>query len=456
MPRARIAEIGLLAVALAAQALLFFRPLHSAVNYDEAVYLAALDALRHGQVLGSQVFAAQFPGFYDLLRGLSYVFGLSVAGIRTGLLCVYFLGTFGGWLVGRRFGGALGGLLVAAFLTIAPPLDLFGYQVIADTPTLALTLLALGVATLPGTVAAVVAGALFAGALSIKLTAVTAVPVLIWLLTRRELRHVAATAGFLVAAAVLLAVHARALGDLWADGVSYHADARGTPEVIPHPYRQIFDQIPHRTPFLALSIAAAVVALALFVRRRPLGVWPLWAWVVLSIAFLLVHSPLHYNHLVLFPFSLAVAAAATLGAALQRLSPRAMALGAAVLALLVVAGYAQQWRRVTLARVPEPASNTAAARALARLTPPTALIVDDRPIISFLAGRRVIGSLVDTAQLRFETGSLDDMQVIAQMQPASAIVLSRVLSRRPAVVRYVSAHYRLGYDRDGVRIYTRR
>ena len=63
MTRARAAELSVLGAILAAQAVLFARPLRSATNYDEDVYLAALDALRHGQALGSQVFAAQFPGF---------------------------------------------------------------------------------------------------------------------------------------------------------------------------------------------------------------------------------------------------------------------------------------------------------------------------------------------------------------------------------------------------------
>src|SRR5439155_2525517 len=149
MTRARAAELSVLGAILAAQAVLFARPLRSATNYDEDVYLAALDALRHGQALGSQVFAAQFPGFYDLLRGLSYLTGVGVAPARAGLLAVLLLGTVGAWLVGRRFGGAEGGALSAAVLTVAPPLDLFGYQVIADTPALALTAFSLGLATLP-------------------------------------------------------------------------------------------------------------------------------------------------------------------------------------------------------------------------------------------------------------------------------------------------------------------
>src|SRR5438477_4582968 len=226
MTRARAAELCVLAAILVAQAVLFARPLHSATNYDEDVYLAALDALRHGQALGSQVFAAQFPGFYDLLRGLSYLTGVGVAPVRAGLLAVVLLGTVGVWLVGRRFGGAAGGLLSAALLSVAPPLDLFGYQVIADTPALALTALSLGVATLPGTLAAVTAGCVFGAALSVKLTALTVAPGLVWLL-RGRLRL--ASAGFAAVVGLLLLAHLRALGALWTSGVTYHDKARSTP-----------------------------------------------------------------------------------------------------------------------------------------------------------------------------------------------------------------------------------
>jgi hypothetical protein len=180
-------------------------------------------------------------------------------------------------------------------------------------------------------------------------------------------------------------------------------------------------------------------------------VWPLWSWVVLSFLFLLVHKPLHYNHLIDFPFTLAIAAGATLGAAAGRVSRVAVA----VLAIAVVAGYVQQVHRVDTAQSPEPASNVEAARALARLTPPGALTVDDRPIVSFLARRRVVGQLVDLAFLRWETGSLDDTKVIQNVKDADAVVISRALRARPRVLAYVQANFRLRYDRGGVRVYVR-
>jgi hypothetical protein len=452
MTRARAVELSCLGAVLVAQAFLFARPIHSATNYDEDVYLAALDALRHGQALGSSVFAAQFPGFYELLRGLSFVTGLGVVGVRAGLLVVTLAGTVGGWLVGRRFGGAAGGLLVAAMLVVAPPLDLFSFQVIADTPALAFTVLALGIATLPGTVAAVATGVIFGAALSTKLTALTAAPAVLWFIGRR---FGPALAGFTALWTVLLLAHLRALDDLWSSAVVYHERARSTPAVMPHPHRQIIDQIPHTTPFFWLALAAGAVAIVCAVRRQPTRTWPLWAWVALALAFLLAHKPLHDNHLVEFPFTLAVAAGAAIGAALERRRAPLRWTLTGLLTVILIAAFVQQWHRTALARTPEPPTNTAAAHALARLTPQGATVVDDRPIIAFLAHRRVVGGLVDLAYLRWETRSLTDAKVIAELRPARAVVVSRALAKRAVVMRYIRHTYRLRYDRGGVRIFVR-
>ena len=443
----RAAPLAPLVVLVALQAALDGRLLHAATNFDEGVYLAAADALHHGQRLGTDVFAAQFPGFYDLLRVVSLPDPSSVAGIRAAFVAVFCLGAVGAWLVGRRFGGTLGAALTAGLWVVAPPLDLFGSQVIADTPALALTVLAIGLATLGGTAAAVAVGVVFALGLSIKLSALAAVPALLAFLRRRSLPAAAAA---LATGAIVLLVHAGALGSLWAGGVRYHEDARSTPAVIPHPHRQILDQIPHRTPFFVLAVLALVVAGVQLVRERRLATWPLWASTAAGVLFLLLHAPLHYNHLVVFPGLLALAAGATLATVLP--PTRWIALAAAA----VLAGaYVQQWHRVGEARAGEPASNVAAAHALGELVPPSARTIDDRPIISFLAHRRVVGQLVDLAKLRFETGSLTDERVIERLDEAQAVVVSRELRDHPRVLEEVRSRFRLRYDRGGVRIYVR-
>ena len=205
-----LAAPALLVVIVAAQVLLQSRLLHNGTNFDEGVYLAAVDALRHGQQLGTDVFAAQFPGFDDLLRAAAVVAGTSIAGIRAVLIGVFCLGTVGAWLIGRRFGGTPGAALTAGLFVVAPPLDLFGSQVIADTPALALTVLAVGLATVGGPIAAVGAGIAFALGLSVKLTAVTAVPALVWYLRRRTL--LGGVRQRVVVGIVLLVLHAGATG----------------------------------------------------------------------------------------------------------------------------------------------------------------------------------------------------------------------------------------------------
>ena len=62
--------------------------MEAAANYDEGVYLASLDALRHGQELGTDVYASQPPGFYVLLQGLSFLPGDGVEGIRVAFVLV--------------------------------------------------------------------------------------------------------------------------------------------------------------------------------------------------------------------------------------------------------------------------------------------------------------------------------------------------------------------------------
>jgi hypothetical protein len=443
----RLAEpVAVVAVA-AAQIALSAPLLHNATNYDEDVYLAAVDAMRHGQTLGRDVFAAQFPGFYDLTYLVTFLTHLTVSGVRLGLLVVYASSSVGAWLVGRRYGGPLGGALTAALLVVAPPLDLFAPQVIADAPAAALSILAVGLAAVAAPWAAVAAGAVWVAALSVKLTAVTALPPLLWF-ARDRLRLLAA--GAAVVAVAILAVHATALGDLWQSGVRYHEKARSTPAVIPHPYRQIFEQMPVRTPFPWLALAAAAAAALVALRRRRRDLWPLWLWAVLAFAFLLVHQPLHYNHLIVVPATLAVAA----GATFARLVPRRTAVAAA-LAVVLVAAYVQQWRRVDTARASEPASNVAAAKTLARLTPSGALTVDDRPIVSFLAHRRVVGSVVDLAQLRFETGSLTQRDVIAAAAKADAVVVSRALRTKRLVLAYLRRSFVRRYSSGGVEIWVR-
>ena len=72
-----------LVVLVVAQALLFGRLAGSDTDYDEGVYLTSVDALEHGQKLGSDVFAPQPPGWYLLLRLISLAGSATPCGAST-------------------------------------------------------------------------------------------------------------------------------------------------------------------------------------------------------------------------------------------------------------------------------------------------------------------------------------------------------------------------------------
>ena len=85
---------------------------------------------------------------------------------------------------------------------------------------------------------------------------------------------------------------------------------------------------------------------------------------------------------------------------------RRRAIAATVLALVVAAGVAQQWRQSDrLAGLD--ADVEAAAAAVRASTRPGETIVSDVPLVAYLAGRPLPGELVDTSAVRFASGSLE-------------------------------------------------
>jgi hypothetical protein len=107
------AELAALAVILTAHAVLLTRLLHSGTTFDEGVYLLSLAELRHGQALGRDVFTSQGPGFYVLLQAIGGIFGVTVAGVRLGIVTLDAIGAVFAFLLGRRVAGPLGGLACA-------------------------------------------------------------------------------------------------------------------------------------------------------------------------------------------------------------------------------------------------------------------------------------------------------------------------------------------------------
>jgi 4-amino-4-deoxy-L-arabinose transferase-like glycosyltransferase len=458
----RLAELVALAGLVVAQALLFGRLVGTDTDYDEGVYLTSVDALEHGQRLGEDVFAPQPPAWYLLLRLISAFGADSVRGFQIGMVVVAILTCLAAYLVGRSIGGPIAGLTASALLTVAPPFPLYAHRVLADVPPLGLALvsfwLAIEARRRRSAALAFLGGGAVAVSLAVKPTAVLAIPTFLVLLCwERSLRGralIAAAVGGTAVGLAFVVAYAGVIGELWESVVVYHRDARETPPVIDET-QALLDFLNWRTPFAWLVVAGLVASALLVRRRRALRVWALWLWGALCVGFLVYHSPLHENHLLLLPVALAVPAGIALAALADR--SRFRVIGLSVLAVLLLAGYVQQQRRLSDAEVDEEPALVAAAETLRRVTQPDDLVVSDHSIVPYLAGRRVAGPLVDTAVLRFQTGSLTDAEVLRELEEwdVRAVVVGRAFAERPELVDAIAARYPRVLRSGGLRIFVR-
>jgi 4-amino-4-deoxy-L-arabinose transferase-like glycosyltransferase len=441
-------EVGALAILVAAQALLFGRLVGTDTDYDEGVYLTSLDALEHGQRLGQDVFAPQPPGWYLLLRLISLAGADSVRGFHIGMVVVAILTCLAAYLLVRAIGGPVAGLTASALLTIAPPFPLYAHRVLADVPPLGLALVSFWFAWEARVRRSVghagAGGAVLALAAAVKPNALLALPIflllLLWDRSGRARAMLGAIGGAAVVAVVFVVAYRGALDDLWQSVVVYHGDARDTPAVIDKTH-ELVTFLNWRTPFAWLVVAGLVGSFSLLRRHRTEAVWAFWAWAAISLAFLAYYRPLHENHLLVLPVVLAVPAGLALGTLAARSRFREAAVG--VLALLLVAGYVQQQRRVTLADIPEDPGLVAAAQLVQRKTSRDDVVVSDHSIVPFLAHRQVAGPLVDTARLRFETGSLTVAKVLQVLDryDVQAVVAGRSFDEHPELMQALRRRY---------------
>ncbi len=432
---------------LVAASLVFTRALETHTNYDEAVYLASLAALREGQTLGSDVYTSQPPAFYTLLELLAVPGGSSIAGIRAGFVALGLIGLLAGMVAVWQLVGAWAAVAAGALVAIGPPLPTVTPTIAADVPSVALGLVALSVmvlATRPRAPAwiAIFAGAALGLAVMTKLLAAPfAVPLLALALARGEARRTlpAAAAGAGAVIGVFVVANAGSLGAIWEAVVGDHRDAKALGS-----FSQNVDWIVHlldlRTPFGWL-VPLGFVAFVLVPRAR--RCWPLWTLIPASWVFLVLVRPLADHHFVLLAAAYGLAAGASLGLTVSgwRRVPRYA--GGALLALLVVAGVFQEQRRLHRNDVAENPEVVWAADTLAATTLPGALVVSDQPLAPFLAQRPQPGPLVDVSSTRVTGGTLQEAEILREIADAEprAVVAARMFRSLPDLLAELDRRY---------------
>jgi 4-amino-4-deoxy-L-arabinose transferase-like glycosyltransferase len=453
-----------LAALLAITGVVYARDLHTAAAYDEGNYLASLDALRHGQHLGSDIFVDQPPGWYVLLQLDALVFGNTVAGVRTGLLVFSLFGIVAAWACGRAFGGPLAGLGAAVLLAIAPPFPSLAARVEADPPATVLCIVALALAawafrnrTQPWLAAA--AGAVFVLAVSVKLLAVAAAPPLLALALRRNNRLQAlafVVAGGVVVVLAFVIAYASVLHPLWTGIYSAHAHARthvpGQPDFTDNVHR-VLHFLDLHTPFGWVVPFGALVTVTL----RGWRVWPLWLFALSAAAFVVWQKPLLDHHLVLLAAGLALPAGTALGRALD-LMPRPVAAAAVVAgAVAIAAALYQQNRQLRRNDTQEPVQVRWAVAQVRAHTAPSDLVASDLPIVPYLADRRMPGSVIDTSLTRIvgEFTKPEEMARLIDRSGAKAVVVGRLFLAKPAIVAGIRKRFPHHLQRYGTTVYLR-
>jgi hypothetical protein len=449
-----VALLGILVVAGA----VYGRSLHAATNYDEGVYLASLDALTHGQTLGDDVYASQPPGFYVLLRTVSYLPSDGVEALRVAFLLVALLGVGAAFAIGRRLSGTGGGLAAAGLVAVTAPYPVQAARVQADTASVALALCAFAVLLYARRqpVLAAGAGALAGAAVSVKLLALpVVVPIVVLLVAWRSWRLAGAVATGAAAVWIgLLLAYATALPELWRSVVSDHRAARDLgPSLADNVRRVVEHPLDWKTPAAVLVVVGLVCAVVFLRRVETLA---LFAWVVTSAIFLVAQQPLLDHHFVLLAAVLAVTAGCGLGAGIRQAPAPARYAAAGIIVLGLLAGTAQEERRLGR-QSGEPATVREAAHELAARTRQDELVGTDLPIVAYLADRRMAGPLVDTSFVRLGSGSLTDGEILDALEHdhVRAVVVGRLFRERPGLLGALRDRYPATMERDGITLYLR-
>lgn len=451
-------------------------------SYDEGVYWQTLRAMSAGYPLYQQTFYSQPPFFLLSIFPTYLLFGSTIWSARLGIALISVLGLLGALLLGKALRGRIGAI-AALLLLVVDPLYLRESQTLqAEAPSVALSLLAVGLAylwwerpeSLSGLVLAILCAITLALGIYSKLLVVTAlVPVgllmlaHLWRIYRRPLstwrnrisgsRSILwAMVAFLLVTLLLFLPFLGSFYALWQGMVTFHTAAGETLKSQHAGNRPLI-----MTALLTLSGFAALYGTLAALLRRDWRVLPLLAWLLVTLFLLWRQVPLFAHHLVaLGPPLIALAVMGIGPLQLKRKHLLTLANAATafalVLILLVTATNAQVTRNYFSVQRAKSAiassTDTRVVQDLRQATQPGQLVVTDAQFIAALADRNTPPSLVDTSTVRIDTRYLTAQQLIdesSRSQVQAVLFYTGRLKNVPVFHSWVAQHFKLARNYGG-------
>ncbi|GAC1394751.1 MAG: hypothetical protein NVSMB38_29640 [Ktedonobacteraceae bacterium] len=422
-------------------------------GYDEGVYWQSLRAMSNGYHLYQHIFYSQPPFFLLSIFPTYMFFGQTLWAARFGVALISLVGLVGAFLLGNALSGRIGGL-AALLLLVIDPIYLQQSQALqAEAPFVAFSLLAVGAAYLwwkhPDGILGISYAALSGTALSLSIFCklfgiATLVPIgllflaHIWRIVRQEskMRLMASRSllvgvvFFLLVCATLVVPFVSSFHQMIQDVITFHTDAG---KIYQDTKADNLSQIAHAlTTLLAL---AALYGTIVAVLRRDWLVFPLLSWFMATAVLLWLQVPLFTHHLVAFTAPLI--ALAVMGISPVRPAKHTSSIlysGATIITIAIILLLTiVDWSTVQYYYRSELQKSTAIAvtkwdvnveRDLQRVTQPDQLVITDAQFLTARANRSTDPILVDTSNVRVNTGYLTPQQLITEAsQPQVHAVL---------------------------------
>jgi 4-amino-4-deoxy-L-arabinose transferase-like glycosyltransferase len=461
-------------------------------SFDEGIRAEQLLLMAAGYRPFRDIFASQGPLLLDLLYPFYLAFGQTLTAARAGVVSCSLVAIVGAAWTARQIAGPIAGLAAALILAVSPTFLDGSRLALAEVPTTAPSLLALGCLLryrqTGGRWALAAGAACCALALLIKPMAIPiGAPVAVLLLapaspsrpwtSRRWLVDVLGF-GLLVLAICAVVILILGPAGVWDNLGAYRGGAghRLGADALPNLRLTLITLRQDQYGLFVLAAAGALLGLW----RRPLPTLALLAWALAVLALFAVYGDLADKHIVYLVPSVALLAAcgAGLGAesivgVVDRSRRRPAALLAAGIGAVGLLAYlvslptvyaADQYLLRVAPKVAAERRGRSTDQEIAEIirthTPPDGWVLADNPLAAFWARRRVLPYLVDTSGTRIDAGSLTAalaVNEIALYRPSVIVTWPRRLGKLDDLVRRLpELGYRLERSYDlGWKVYVR-